>query len=385
MALPAENAVKADVPADDDTITLFLCGDMMTGRGIDQILAHPCDPTLYEPCVKDARCYMDLAQEAHGPIPYPVADDYIWGDALDEWRRAAPDARIVNLETAVTTSDRHWKGKDIHYRMSPQNAGCLKAAQIDCCALANNHVLDWGYAGLVETLESLQQAGLQTPGAGRNQAEAEAPAIMRAGAKGRVLVFSFGSETSGIPLAWSAGEDRPGVNLLSDFSTATVEQIAKTIAHDRRERDVVVASIHWGGNWGYAVSSEQQQFAHDVIDSAGVDLVHGHSSHHVKGIEVYRERLILYGCGDFLTDYEGIPGYEMFRGDLALMYFASFAASSGRLVALNLVPVQIHKMRLRRTSAADAVVVLTVLNREGKRLGTRASMREDGLLSLEPL
>jgi poly-gamma-glutamate capsule biosynthesis protein CapA/YwtB (metallophosphatase superfamily) len=383
MTVPDETPSKAAPAACENMITLLLCGDVMTGRGIDQILAHPCDPALYESCVKDARCYVDLAQEAHGPIPYPVAAEYIWGDALDEWRRAAPDARIVNLETAVTTSDRYWKGKCVHYRMSPQNVGCLKAADIDCCTLANNHLLDWGYAGLAETLETLRRAGIQTAGAGRSQEEAAAPAIVDFGAKGRVLVISLGSETSGIPTAWAAGEDRAGVNLLPDFSTATAKQVGKAIAPFRREGDVVVASIHWGGNWGYAVPCEQRQFAHELIDRAGVDLVHGHSSHHVKGIEVYRERLILYGCGDFLTDYEGIPGYEMFRGDLALMYFASVALSSGRLVRLHMTPVQVHRMRLRRTVEADSVWLASILNREGKSLRTRASMREDGLLALD--
>ena len=62
--------------------------------------------------------------------------------------------------------------------------------------------------------------------------------------------------------------------------------------------------------------------------------MHGHSSHHVKAIEVFRGRLILYGCGDFLTDYEGVGGYEEFRGDLALMYFVELDSGTGELVGL---------------------------------------------------
>lgn len=114
----------------------------MTGRGIDQILPHPVDPRLYEPWVTDAREYVGLAERANGPVPRPVDFAYVWGDALAELDAAAPDLRIVNLETAVTRNDEPWLGKGINYRMHPENVACLAAARLDCCTLANNHVLD---------------------------------------------------------------------------------------------------------------------------------------------------------------------------------------------------------------------------------------------------
>jgi hypothetical protein len=79
----------------------------------------------------------------------------VWGTALDELNRAQPDARIINLETSVTRSE-DYALKGINYRMSPENAECLAAAAIDCCALANNHILDWGQAGLIDTLATLE-------------------------------------------------------------------------------------------------------------------------------------------------------------------------------------------------------------------------------------
>ena len=144
------------------SLRLFLCGDVMTGRGIDQALPHPVDPVLYEPYVRDAREYVDLAEKANGPIPRPVSFDYIWGDALQELERASVDLRIINLETAITSEETPWPDKGIHYRMHPLNIGCLSAARISACALANNHVLDWGYSGLSETLRSLDAAGSRT-------------------------------------------------------------------------------------------------------------------------------------------------------------------------------------------------------------------------------
>ena len=152
--------------ADPEVVTLFLCGDVMTGRGLDQVFPQSSDPRLHEPYVRSALQYVELAEAQNGPIPAPVDHAYPWGDALGELGRAAPDARIINLETSVTTSDRQWRGKGIHYRMHPANISCITAAGIDCCVLANNHVIDWGFDGLRETLEVLQTAGLETAGAG---------------------------------------------------------------------------------------------------------------------------------------------------------------------------------------------------------------------------
>jgi poly-gamma-glutamate synthesis protein (capsule biosynthesis protein) len=262
---------------------------------------------------------------------------------------------MINLETSITKSDDYWRGKEIHYRMNPENISCLTSARIDYCSLANNHILDWGYSGLKETLETLKKVNIKTAGAGQDLKEAETPAIMEIKDKGRVIVFSLGSVTSGVPLEWAASEKRPGVNLLKNFSDQTIHQIREKVEKVKRPGDIVIASIHWGGNWGYEIPRDQAAFAHKLIDDAGIDLIHGHSSHHVKGIEVYKDRLILYGCGDFLNDYEGIEGYEYYRDDLTLMYFPGLHPSTGKLVALRMTPVQIKHFRLNRASAADAL------------------------------
>ncbi len=361
-----------------------MCGDVMTGRGIDQVLPNAGDPRLHESYVQDARRYVELAERAHGPIPRPVGFDYVWGDALEELRRRRPNVRLVNLETSITQSDDYWPGKGINYRMHPKNAPVLSAAGIDVCALSNNHVLDWGYQGLSETLRVLDKAGIRRAGAGADLGDAEAPAVVELAGndRGRVLVFSFGTASSGIPGSWAATNGRAGVALLPDLSEATILQIRKRIAGARRPGDLVVASIHWGGNWGYAIPHQHRIFAHRLIDEAGVDLVHGHSSHHPLGIEVYRKRLILFGCGDLLTDYEGISGYEEFRGDLGLMYFADLDPNTRTLAALEMVPMQTRNFRLHRASKTDTRWLMEVLNREGRGLGTRVKMTDENTLRL---
>ena len=202
--------VRRDASPGNRLLTLFLCGDVMTGRGIDQVLPHPADPGIHEPYVSSSLEYVRLAEAAHGPIPRPVEFTYPWGDALEELGRVAPEARLINLETSITRSDDHWRGKGINYRMHPDNVGCLIAARIDVCALANNHVLDFGYAGLVETLGTLKKAGLRPAGAGRSLAEAREPAVVDLADTGRVVVLGLGTRSSGIPPSWARRTPGPG-------------------------------------------------------------------------------------------------------------------------------------------------------------------------------
>jgi poly-gamma-glutamate synthesis protein (capsule biosynthesis protein) len=355
----------------NDTVTLFLCGDVMTGRGIDQILPHPAGPQLFEPYMRSALGYVKLAEETSGPLPKPVGFAYIWGDALAELERVRPDARIINLETAVTSSEDAWPRKGIHYRMHPANAPCLAAAKIDCCVLANNHVLDWGVRGLEETLDTLRAAGVRTAGAGRDAAEAAAPAVIEIAGDRRVLVFAFGMESSGLPSDWAATGRRPGLRVLRDLSPGTADGIAADVAAARRAGDIVVVSIHWGGNWGYEISRSEREFAHRLIDAGAADVVHGHSSHHPKAIEIHGNRPILYGCGDFLNDYEGISGHESFRSGLALMYFPTLDAATGRLARMSLTPTRIGRFRVNLANEEEANWLAAMLEHECHRFGTR--------------
>ncbi|MDK1023510.1 MAG: CapA family protein [Gammaproteobacteria bacterium] len=357
-------------PLQQTLITIFMCGDVMLGRGIDQVMPHPSDPIIYESYVKDARRYVQIAEDANGPISRPVPLDYIWGHAFDILNADTIDLRLINLETSVTTSDNYWRGKGINYRMHPKNIPALKEVQIDVVSLANNHVLDWGFAGLEESIKSLNENEIATVGAGDNLEQAQSPAIFEMQGKGRVLVFASGSTDSGVPLRWAATESEPGVNLIEDFSRATVQRIRAQIQAIKRPNDIVILSLHWGGNWGFSIPSEHQEFAHALVDEAFVDVVHGHSSHHIKAIEIYQGKLIVYGSGDLITDYEGIGGHESYRGDLGLLYFAAINPSTGMLAQLRMLPSQMKNFRLTAPSPKDVSWILDTLNREGKKLGT---------------
>ncbi len=164
------------------------------------------------------------------------------------------------------------------------------------------------------------------------------------------------------------------MDFLPSLSPAAADAvIARARAAARQCGDIIVVSIHWGSNWGYGVDGDQVRFAHRLIDG-GIDLIHGHSSHHPRPIEVYRGKLVLYGCGDCIDDYEGITGYHEYRDDLA----------TGKLAALTMVPMQARNMRLRHASATDSEWLASTLARISRSFGSRIEYQPGGTLILRP-
>jgi poly-gamma-glutamate synthesis protein (capsule biosynthesis protein) len=159
-----------------------------------------------------------------------------------------------------------------------------------------------------------------------------------------------------------------------------VDSIAQVVGAHRPPRSLTVLSIHWGTNWGYDIPAEHRRFAHALIERAGIDLIFGHSSHHPRAIERYRSKLILYGCGDFLNDYEGITGKEQFRSDLVLMYFPMLDARTGELNRLELLPLHIRNFRLTRPAQPDRMWLARVLDRECRVFGGHVTLFDDVLV-----
>lgn len=367
-----------DLPmARRDGITLCLAGDVMTGRGIDQIQRHPCDPRLYEPWVRDVRDYVRLAEQVNGPVPAPVDPDYCWGEALAELEARRPDLRIINLETAITERGTPWPGKGIHYRMHPDNVGLLAATRPDCCALANNHLLDWGREGLADTLAALSRAGIACAGAGPDAMTACAPAILPLPGGGRLLVFSRATADSGVMDGWSATAQCSGVALLDGLDEAAAQAFAAQVARWRRPGDLVLLSLHWGGNWGAEVPEQQRRFAHRLVELSAVDLLHGHSSHHARAPEVWRGKLIIYGCGDLINDYEGIGREGSYDPGAVCLWFARIARD-GALQGLEVVPLRLRRLRLVRADAQARRSLRELLLHDSARTGILLNDQADG-------
>ena len=368
--------------ADSGVVTVLLGGDVMLGRGVDQILPHPGEPELRESYMRDSRGYVSLAESANGPIPRPVDWSWPWGEVLALLEDAAPDVRLINLETTITADGEFAHRKPVCYRMHPDNLPALTAFRPDVCALANNHILDFGYQGLTDTVAALTGAGIQGAGAGHDLTAAHCPAVVAVDDGHRVLIGSVAMKSAGVYESWAAHSDRPGVWLIWDPSQRdAADDVATELLAHKRDGDVAIVSVHWGSNWGYAIEPSDIAFAHRLID-AGVDIIHGHSSHHPRPIEIYRGRPILYGCGDVIDDYEGIGGHESFRSDLRLLYLASTDPGSGKLISLHMIPLHVRQMRLERASKPDAEWLRKTIEHTSRRFKISVTARPDDLLEV---
>lgn len=367
--MPLLIGLYCSMPPPQD-LQIFLCGDVMTGRGIDQILSYPSFPRLYEPYIKDARDYVVIAERTNGKIPRGVHGGYLWGDGLIELKQRHLSARIINLETSITKSKTPDSHKSIHYKMQPNNIDAITSASINACSLANNHMLDWGIQGFLETLQTLNNANIQYSGAGHNIDQAQTPAILATpNDKIRILIFSMGTYSSGIFPEWGATTKQPGLWLLDNLSRNTIQQIKEIINYYRKPHDLIIISIHWGRNWGYDIPHQHQNFAHALIDELGVNIIHGHSSHHPIGIEIYNHCPILYGCGDLINDYEGIGGYQQFKDELSLMYFLTFDAHLS-LKVFELVPFVRKNFSLHYANDIDCQWMLNAMKKASLTFNT---------------
>ena len=365
-------------------LRLLLGGDLMLGRGIDQCMAEHCDPQLHESVVQDARRYVVLAERCNGPIPQPMDPTTPWGIALAQIEALAPDLRIVNLETAITTADQAWPGKGVHYRMHPRNAAILKAARLDACSLANNHVLDWGPAGLAQTLHVLKECGIQSAGAGLTLHQALQPAHLHGPDGRRLLLFAWAFTNSGVPEDWGASLHQGGVALLNRIDTGTVRWLVAQIRHHRKPGDRTVVSLHWGANWVAEIPQNHRWLARQLIDRAGVDVVMGHSSHHPLPPEIHAGRLILYGCGDLINDYEGIPVHTPWRSDRVCIYSTDLETDTGALRQLTVHPFVLRRFQLAEPTADDRRGIHRQLGVDQPPVGWRWGSHNGGW-QLQPL
>ena len=243
-------------------MSLFLSGDVMLGRGIDQILLHPSQPQLHEPHVDSALDYVHLAEEA-GRIPRHVDPAYVGGDVLAVLHDRKPAALFINLETAITRGSKPWP-KGINYRMHPANVGCLTAAQIDCCVLANNHVLE-GQDGLLETMATLRSeqefARPGRPAGGRGGRTSGVAARQRP----KIAGLRSGFDDSGVPRDWAATDRRAGVNLLPTCRCKPRRPLRKQRGLPV-SRGCVGRVAALGQQLGLDLPHAQRTFAHALVD-----------------------------------------------------------------------------------------------------------------------
>lgn len=285
-------------------------GDNMLGRAIQLTLPHqtPGDEDVTDTIT--AKEYLELAgvnnierikkQNANG--------SYLWGDLLKY--DFHEDLRIINIESACTTTIQQTYTK-IEYHTNIQNIPLIfkQFNRPYLLTMANNHALDMGRKAFEnETLPNVKNV----VGVGMNHFESTYPYLNK-----NIAVFGFATECSGTSRKWAATTHRSGVAWLPSISTkANVNQAFNIIhkAFDKHDLEgkCIIITIHWGPNWSTYDDGQEyrQQLAYRLIDELGVSIIHGHSSHHIRGMEVYKGKFITYGAGDFVNDYEGISGHE---------------------------------------------------------------------------
>jgi poly-gamma-glutamate synthesis protein (capsule biosynthesis protein) len=301
--------------------------------------------------------------------------EWFWGDTLPVLRNA--DAVFANLESPIAAGPlKANKVKTFHFRADPATVKVLTAAKVRFVCLANNHTMDFGAEALVQTIGVLDAAGIAHAGAGRNRAEAEAPALVPVGDMTVGVIAATDNMRT-----FAATAERGGANFVGTLISGRkrglgwIEQSAASLRDGGA--DLLVLSLHWGPNMRGAPPSWFRRFAHDAIDR-GVDVIHGHSAHVFQGVERYRQGLILYDTGDFIDDYWKFPLRQTFWTFIFLLD----VGADGR-TRLRLIPAENHFESHRSPARLATGDAFRAINAKMKRLcaalGTAAVDTPEGL------
>ncbi|GAA3314798.1 CapA family protein [Arthrobacter ramosus] len=289
-----------------------------------------------------------------------AAPDYPWGDTLPVLRQA--DIRFANLECVLADDGTAAAGKMYHFRSDAKNVESLLSAAIDVVSLANNHVLDYGVDALLEMLPTLDEHGILSAGAGIDLESARRPAVRRVGS----TAVGFIAFTDNEP-GWEATARAPGIYYVPvDTGDRRVKELLDLVRWTKDHNQLLVVSAHWGANWGSKVPPAHQSLARALID-AGSDVVFGHSAHIFRGVEIYRNRPIVYSAGDFVDDYAVDPDQ---RNDQSFVFVLETEGNVPCM--LRLYPTNIGRLQTRLASRS-AVNIAERMQRLSRQFGTRST------------
>ncbi len=330
--------------------------------------------TFYNPTVDQAAPHVILRTPRHpGEVTVVLGGDFAPTDvSLQVIRRRGyrypylrtarilrgADVSFLNLESPVTTSsDQFPLYKKYLYRVHPRAIEAWQWLGLDLVSLANNHMVDYRNRGLTDTVRHLDRASIAHVGAGKNETAARRPVIFEVGST-RIgfLAYLESRIFWNLYLRTYAVGDRVGC---ARFERSDV---ARDIKRLRPLVDVLIVSVHWGDN--YVGISDAQKSAGRWLTSLGVDVVAGHHSHDVQGVEVRGRRVILYSLGNYAW---GTPGRRHMRiGLLARLRIAPRKGKTpGRLRGVELLPIvtqnrivrfQPRRLRLRELGWLDKLL-----------------------------
>lgn len=321
---------------------LIFGGDMMIARGVTAQLAAGKQPAAF------------------------------WGNIHP--RLLAADAVVANLECPITTTpQRYDRGfKVFRFRADPGVIDILKAGNVRCVALANNHMLDCNPIGMFDTLDALDAAGIVHTGAGANLLDALEPALFTGGG----VKIGFVSITNTMH-PFAAGAKNPGTALLEiRTDNPTVALLGRIVAALKREgAELLVLSVHWGPNYRPWPPQRYRRFARLAVE-LGFDIVHGHSAHLFQAVEFHGAGLILYDTGDFLDDFWIFPGL---RTDRSFLF--EVAVSPGEPPALKLTPVLLKPGEANFAEGREAAAIADIMVKRCRNFPVEFTRDGDVLLA----
>ena len=229
------------------------------------------------------------------------------------------DVKLFQMETNLSERGAPQIGSYGSLRVHPRNIEALKAAGFNVASYAGNHTLDWGPEAMIDTIDLLRGSGIGVVGAGRNIEEARRPVVMDVtGTK-----IAFLNYCTVLPNRFWATESVPGVAPLrirtvyemylphqpgcpARIFTYPYQEDLDAMLDDIRkaksQADIVVLSLHWGLHFVRAkLAGYESPVAHAAID-AGADIIFGSHAHVLKGIDVYKGKVIFHNLGNFAVD-----------------------------------------------------------------------------------
>jgi len=249
----------------------------------------------------------------HGPqFPFEHCADFL------------RDADIVfaNLEAVLSAYDKKSRRLDTTIiRGQPEAVKGLQYAGINIVSLANNHIMQHGQKALEETIGVLDKAGIKYIGVDIPKLNVVNKAI-----------FNIG----GISLCFLGYNQRPQQYYIDEpvYVTADLDKIIFDIDRARKEYDIIIVSMHWGEEFVDCPASWQVELAHKIIDS-GADVILGHHSHMIQGIETYNEKPIAYSLGNFI--------FDMWQSRLRKTFVLELNISDRVNISYKTIPVEINR------------------------------------------
>jgi len=273
----------------------------------------------------------------------------------------AGDAAWVNLEGSLATIGSPAAGKDYTFEGPPAMAEALADAGVDVVTVANNHAVDYGRSAFMASIRTLNRAGVQVAGGGKDIGAAHSPAIVKTDAG---LTIGFLGYDDVIWPGFAATETQAGIaEAVTDMSRVKkdVRDLAKVV-------DYVVVGFHWGFEYTHYPVAQQTSEAHAVID-AGADLVIGHHPHVLQGFETYKGALIAYSLGDLVFDH-----YSVETGQTVLVD----AVITPTGVKATLIPAYVSSSGVPEVQhGAQAQTILSLVKTYSKPLDTYVRIKGD--------